>query len=401
MKLAARVRQVTPSLTLAIAATARAMKAKGEDICSFSAGEPDFDTPDHIKAASKLALDQGKTKYGPAAGEPELREAIAARLQQYNHLNYEASNIIVTNGGKQSLYNLMQALIDPGDEVIIPAPYWLSYPEMVKLAEGQPVIVPTTPETGYRLSPQQLLDAITPRTKLLIFNSPSNPTGTVYTEAELSALAKVIVEQDILVVSDEIYDKILYDGTKHISIGSLNADIFQRTIISNGFAKTYAMTGWRVGYLAGDKELIKAIAAIQGHSTSNVCTFAQYGAIAALKGSQDNVEQMLEAFRQRREAILQHVEAIPDLSCPKPNGAFYLFVDVSQTHRYRQLVQADDSDQSKISLRFCEQLIQEEKVAAIPGVAFGDDRCIRLSYASDMVSIHKGMERIARFSAQG
>ena len=401
MKLAARVRQVTPSLTLAIAAAARAMKAKGEDICSFSAGEPDFDTPDHIKAAAKLALDQGKTKYGPAAGEPELRDAIAAKLQQYNHLNYEASNIIVTNGGKQSLYNLMQALIEPGDEVIIPEPYWLSYPEMVKLAQGKPVIVPTTAATGYRLSPQQLLEAITPRTKLLIFNSPSNPTGTVYTEAELTALAKVIVEKDILVVSDEIYDKILYDGTKHISIGSLNADIFQRTIISSGFAKTYAMTGWRVGYMAGDKELIQALATIQGHSTSNVCTFAQYGAIAALKGSQDSVEQMLEAFRQRREVISQQIETIPHLSCPKPNGAFYVFVDVSQTHRYRQLAQAEGSDQSKISLSFCEQLIQEEKVAAIPGVAFGDDRCIRLSYASDMASIHKGMERIARFIAQG
>ena len=401
MKLAARVRQVTPSLTLAIAATARAMKAKGEDVCSFSAGEPDFDTPEHIKAAAKLALDQGKTKYGPVAGEPPLREAIAETLHQYNRLHYEAGNIMVTNGGKQSLYNLMQAIIDPGDEVIIPAPYWLSYPEMVKLAGGTPVIISTTAATGYRLSPQQLLDAITPRTKLLVFNSPSNPTGTAYTKAELTALAKVIVEKDILVVSDEIYDKILYDGIEHISIGSLNPDIFQRTIISGGFAKTYAMTGWRVGYLAGDKELIQAISRIQGHSTSNVCTFAQYGAIAALKGPQESVAQMLDAFCQRRQVILQHVEAIPHLSCPKPNGAFYLFVDVSQTDRYRQLTQETGGENSQISLRFCEQLIQAEKVAAIPGVAFGDDRCIRLSYASDMTSIHKGMERIARFSAQG
>lgn len=384
MKLAARVGQVTPSLTLAITATAKDLKKQGEDVCSFSAGEPDFDTPSHIKEAAKLALDQGKTKYGPAAGEMPLREAIAQKLQRDNHLDYRAENVIVTNGGKHSLFNLMLALIEAGDEVIIPAPYWLSYPEMVKLAGGTPVIVETTADTEYRITPEQLRQAITPRTKLFVLNSPANPTGTVYPPAEIRALAEVVVEKDILVVSDEIYEKILYDGAEHLSIGAVSPEAFRHTIISNGFAKSYSMTGWRVGYIAGAVELIKAMSTIQGHSTSNVCTFAQYGAIAALESSQECVAQMLEAFAERRKVMLEGIKAMPQVSCPTPKGAFYLFVDISQT--------------GMKSLKFCELLLEKEKVAAIPGVAFGDDSCIRLSYATDMASVEKGMERLARFT---
>ena len=383
MKLAARVGQITPSLTLAISAKAKAMKAEGIDVCSFSAGEPDFDTPAHIKEAAKQALDRGKTKYGPAAGEPQLRETIAQKLRNDNNLNYNSDNVIVTNGGKHSLFNLMLALIESGDEVIIPAPYWLSYPEMVKLADGKPIIVTTQAEHDYKITPEQLRQAITPKTKLLVLNSPSNPTGSVYTPDEIRAIAKVVVEADLLVVSDEIYEKILYEDAQHASIGELGADIFERTIVSNGFAKSYAMTGWRVGYIAAPVTVIKAMTTIQSHSTSNVCTFAQYGAIAAINGSQDCVEQMRQAFAKRREIMFEAIEAIPLLSCPKPKGAFYLFVDISQT--------------GMTSLEFCNKLLASQQVAAVPGIAFGADRCIRLSYATDTIAIEKGMERLDKF----
>ncbi|MEH1927869.1 MAG: pyridoxal phosphate-dependent aminotransferase [Nostoc sp.] len=383
MKLAARVSQVTPSLTLAIAAKAKALKAEGIDVCSFSAGEPDFDTPAHIKTAAVKALDEGKTKYGAAAGEPKLREAIAHKLKIDNGLDYKSENVLVSNGGKHSLYNLIVALIDPGDQVIIPAPYWLSYPEMVTLAGGVSVIVPTDATTGYKITPEQLRKAITPKTKLFILNSPSNPTGMVYTPDEIKALAKVIVDADILVVSDEIYEKILYDGAEHISIGSLGKEIFDRTLISNGFAKAYSMTGWRLGYLAGPVEIIKAASTIQGHSTSNVCTFAQYGAIAALQSPQDCVEEMRQAFAKRRQVMLERLNAIPGLSTASPDGAFYLFPDISKT--------------GLKSLEFSDALLEEHQVAVIPGIAFGADDNIRLSYATDMATIEKGMDRLEKF----
>lgn len=383
IKLATRVTKVPPSITLDIAAKAKAMKVQGIDICSLSAGEPDFDTPQHIKEAAKLALDRGKTKYGPAAGEPKLRAAIAKKLQNDNKLDYAPENVIVTNGGKHSLFNLMLALIEAGDEVIIPAPYWLSYPEMVKLAEGTPVIVNTTEANDYKITPEQLRQSITPNTKLFVLNSPSNPTGMVYTPSEIKALAEIIIEHDLWVVSDEIYEKILYDGTEQISIGSLGPEIFKRTIISNGFAKSYSMTGWRIGYLAGPKELIKATSIIQSHSTSNVCTFAQYGAIAALEESQDCVQEMLQAFTQRRTVILDKIRKIPHLTCPTPMGAFYIFVDISQT--------------GMNSLEFSDKLLESQQVAVIPGIAFGADNCIRLSYATDLTTIEKGIDRLSQF----
>ena len=383
MKLASRVNQVTPSLTLAIDSLAKEMKKNGEDVCSFSAGEPDFDTPTHIKAAAKKALDEGKTRYGPAAGELGLRKAIAEKLLRDNQLAYNADNVIVTNGGKQSLYNLIMALIEAGDEVIIPAPYWLSYPEMVTLAGGTSVIVNTSLENQYKITPEQLEAAITPKTKLFVLNSPSNPTGIVYTPEEIAALAKIVVEKDILVVSDEIYEKILYDGAIHRSIASFGPEIFQRSIISNGFAKAFSMTGWRVGYIAGPVEIVKAMTKIQGHSTSNVCTFAQYGAIAALASSQDCIEEMVKAFSERRQYILERVRSLPGLNCPTPNGAFYVFIDISQT--------------GLKSRDFCQKLLETQKVAAIPGIAFGADDCIRLSYATDLKTIEKGFDRIDKF----
>ncbi|MEB3339733.1 pyridoxal phosphate-dependent aminotransferase [Okeania sp.] len=383
MKLATRVDKVPLSLTLAISAKAKAMKAEGIDVCSFSAGEPDFDTPEHIKLAAQKALEANKTKYGPAAGEPKLREAIAHKLSEENGLNYKAENIIVTNGGKHSLFNLMLALIEPGDEVIIPAPYWLSYPEMVKLAGGEPIILNTDRETGYKVTPEQLRQAITDQTKLFVLNSPSNPTGMVYQPAELKALAEVIVEKDILVISDEIYEKIIYDDVQHLSIGALNSNIFKNTIISNGFAKAYSMTGWRIGYLAAPVELINATVKIQSHSTSNVCTFAQYGAIAALESSQDFIEQMRQAFAERREVIYELINNMPGLSCTKPEGAFYMFVNISQIYNS--------------SLDFCQALLAEENVAVIPGIAFGADDHVRISYATDLETIKKGMARLDRF----
>jgi aspartate aminotransferase len=280
----------------------------------------------------------------------------------------------------------MLALLDPGDEVIIPAPFWLSYPEMVTLAGGVSVIVSTTAESGYKITPEQLRNACTPKTKLFILNSPSNPTGMVYSPDEIRALAAVVVEQDILVVSDEIYEKILYNDAQHLSIGQVSEEAFKRTIISNGFAKAYSMTGWRIGYLAGDAELIQAASTIQSHSTSNVCTFAQYGAIAALQSEQDCVAEMLQAFAMRRVAVLDRIRGMSGISCPEPEGAFYVFLNIAKT--------------GMKSLEFCDALLESQQVAAIPGIAFGDDDCIRLSYATDLPTIEKGFDRLEKFLQQ-
>jgi len=385
IQLADRLSQTQPSLSLEIAAKALAMKAAGIDVCSFSAGEPHFDTPNHIKAAAHQALEMGKTKYGPVAGEPHLRAAIAQKLQQENHLDYGPDQVLVTNGGKQSLYNLMQALVNPGDEVIIPAPYWLSYPEMVRLAGGVPIIVPTTAGSNYKLQPEQLRQALTPHTRLLVLNSPSNPTGMVYTRAEMEALAAIVLAEDLLVVSDEIYEKILYDGIQHVSFGSLGQGIQDRTITSNGFAKGYAMTGWRIGYLAGHADIIQGAIKVQSHSTANVCTFAQYGAIAALEGPQVCVEQMRQAFAERRQLVLEGLAAIPGLTCRTPEGAFYVFVNISET--------------SLDSMTFCHELLENWQVAVVPGAVFGMADHIRLSYATDRVTLEKGLDRLGQFLA--
>ncbi|MEO1521917.1 MAG: pyridoxal phosphate-dependent aminotransferase, partial [Cyanobacteria bacterium J06633_2] len=300
-----------------------------------------------------------------------------------NQLAYTPKNIAVTNGGKQSLYNLVMALIEPGDEVIIPAPYWVSYPEMVKLAGGTPVIIQTNSSSGFCITPEQLKAAITPKTKLFVLNSPSNPTGMVYPPDLIRALAEVVVEHDLWVVSDEIYEKILYDGAEHLSIGAVSPEIFERTITSSGFAKAYAMTGWRVGYLAAPEELIKATTAIQGHSTSNVCTFAQYGAIAALESSQSCVADMVTAFAERRAVIIDRINAIPGLSCLAPQGAFYVFVNIGQL--------------GIPSLDFCSQLLSTHHVAMIPGIAFDADDHVRMSYAASLETITAGLDRLQTF----
>ncbi|WP_026097574.1 pyridoxal phosphate-dependent aminotransferase [Baaleninema simplex] len=385
MKISARVGQVPPSMTLAISAKAKAMKAQGIDVCSFSAGEPDFGTPQHVVEAAKRALDEGKTRYGPVAGEPQLRQAIAYKLQTENQLDYAAENVQVTNGGKQSLFNAILALVDPGDEVIVPAPYWVSYPEMVKLAQGVPVIVSTTAQTQFKITPERLKAAISPKTKLFVLNSPSNPTGVVYTPDEIRALAEVVLEAGIWVISDEIYEKILYDGAEHLSIGSVSPQVRDRTITSNGFAKAFSMTGWRVGYLAAPVELIKATSTLQSHSTSNVCTFAQYGAIAALQSPESPgcIEEMRSSFAKRRAYVLDRIHSIPGLSAPTPNGAFYVFVDIASM--------------GLSSLEFCDRLLEEYHVAAVPGIAFGTDTCLRLSYATEMSAIEKGMDRLEKF----
>jgi len=359
------------------------MKREGINVLSFSVGEPDFDTPAHIRAAAEAALEQGKTRYGAVAGEPRLREAIAHKLQKDNALPYQPENIAVTNGGKHSLFNLIMALIDPGDEVIIPAPFWVSYPEMVKLAGGKPVIISTTVESGFKISPEQLQQAITPRTRMLILNSPSNPTGMVYAPAEVRALAAIVAQHDIWVVSDEIYEKILYGGAEHLSIGAVSPELFEKTIVSSGFAKTYAMTGWRIGFLAAPLPIVKAVSTLQGHSTSNVCTFAQYGAIAAYEGSQDCVTEMVNAFTERRKVVLDYVNAIPGFTCPSPNGAFYVFPNIGKL--------------GVKSLDFCDALLEKKQVAAVPGIAFGADDCIRLSYAASLDAIHEGMQRLTDF----
>ena len=385
MQPAQRLRNIQPSLTLAIDAKAKAMKASGIDVCSFSAGEPDFDTPDHIKAAAKTALDQGKTRYTAAAGIPELKQAIAAKLLRDNNVTYKPEQIIVTNGGKHSLYNLMMAILDAGDEVIIPVPFWVSYPEMAKLAEATPVFVITTEETDYKITPEQLEAAITPQTKLFVLNSPSNPTGMVYSPAEIKALAEVLDRHPhVYIVSDEIYEKILYDGATHLSIAAVSQSMYDRTLISSGFAKAYSMTGWRVGYLAGAANIIKAATLIQGHSTSNICTFAQYGAVTALNDSQECVETMRKAFAERRDVMYDLLTSIPKFTCPKPDGAFYLFPSIKAFNMP--------------SLEFCDKLLEEQKVALIPGIAFGLDNCIRLSYATNLETIREGCDRIRQFA---
>lgn len=384
MNLSNRVGLVNPSLTLAIDAKAKALRASGVDVCSFAAGEPDFDTPTHIKEAAKLALDQGKTKYTAAAGIIELKQAIAAKLLRDNQLTYTPDQVIVTNGGKHSLFNLMMALLNTGDEVIIPVPFWVSYPEMVKLADGKPVFVMTDEANGYKITPAQLEAAITPKTKLFVLNSPSNPTGMVYSPEEIKALAEVLLcHEQVLVVSDEIYEKIIYDGAKHFSIGAVSPEMFARTIISSGFAKAYSMTGWRVGYLAASTEIIKAATLIQGHSTSNICTFAQYGAVAALNDSQDCVEEMRLSFAAKREVMYEGLSQIPKLTCLKPDGAFYLLPNISQL--------------GLTSMEFAERLLEEQQVAIIPGIAFGVDVNVRLSYATDIETIKKGCDRISKF----
>lgn len=378
-----RIVSITPSVTLGITSRAKEMAAQGRKICNFAAGEPDFDTPGHIKRAAVKALEAGETKYTPVAGLPALRSAIAEKLSRENSLAYDPAHVVVSNGAKHSLFNILMALCVQGDEVIIPAPYWLSYPEMVKIAGGKPVFVQCREENDFKISHKEFENAITERTKAIIINSPSNPIGVVYTADELKALADVAVRHDVYIISDEIYEKIVYDGFTHVSVGSFSQEIFDRTITVNGFSKAYAMTGWRLGYFVGPFALVKAVSAFQSHSTSGPNTFAQYAAVEALHGSQECVLKMVSAFAERRAYLYERLISINGVTCIKPMGAFYMFPNISRF--------------GIDSVSFAERLLESKGVAVIPGAAFGADRNIRISYACSLGEIKEGMDRFEKF----
>lgn len=370
-------------MTLELSAKAKALRKAGVDVCDFTVGEPDFNTPAHIRDAAKRALDEGKTKYAPAGGLPRLQELIVEKLRVENSLTYSTDEVIVCTGGKQAIYNVLITILSRGDEALIPTPYWVSYPEIVKLARAVPILLPTTESTAFKITPEQLRAAITPQTKVLILNSPSNPSGAIYTRSELAALAEVLVEHGIAILSDEIYEKLLYDNGEHVSIGSLGTAIFNLTLTCNGFSKAYAATGWRFGYAAGPAHVIKAVIDIQSHTTSGATTFAQYGAIAALEGPQDEVERMRAQFELRRNVLYSGLQTLPGLTCTKPGGAFYLFPNISST--------------GLNSMEFARRLLGEYHVALVPGAAFGADANVRFSYATDMGTIEKGLERLRHF----
>ena len=381
--ISSRAASLAPSLTLAISAKAKELRAQGEDVIGFGAGEPDFDTPQHIKDAAAQALADGFTKYTPSSGIPELRQAVADKFQRDYGVEYEPSQIIVNCGGKHSSFNVIYAICEAGDEVIIPAPYWLSYPEMAKLAGAKPVILDTTDETEFKVTPEQLREAITPNTKLFILNSPSNPTGSVYSTDEIKALGDVCVEKGVLIMSDDIYEKLVYDGAKFTSVTTFSEEHLAHTIIVHGLAKAYSMTGWRIGFLAAPTPIAQAITAVQSPSTSNATSFAQKGAVAALNGPQDHLDEWLGEFDERRRYAAGQLNNMPGISCINSKGAFYLFPNMAGT--------------GLKSGEFCERLREEAKVAAVPGIAFGADSNFRISYATSMENVQNGMARLEAF----
>lgn len=384
-ELNSRIASIAPSVTLGITAKAKAMKAEGKKIFSFAAGEPDFDTPENIKKAAAEALARGETKYTASEGALDLRNAIVSKLKKDNNLSYSAKQIVVSNGAKHSLFNVILALCQEGDEVIIPAPFWLSYPEMVNIAGGRPVILTCREEDDYKMTPESLEAAITPKTKALIVNSPSNPIGIVYTEGELRAIADVAVKHGVYVISDEIYEKLVFGGVKHVSIGSFSDDIFKLTVTVNGFSKAYSMTGWRLGYFAAPMDIVDAVNALQSHSTSGPNTFAQFGGLEALTGPQDAVEKMRKAFEERRDYLYKRLVAIDGITCVKPGGAFYVLPNISSF--------------GLDSLTFADKLLESKGVAVVPGVAFGADQTVRMSYACSMDNIKGGVDLIEEFVA--
>ncbi|MEY8756682.1 pyridoxal phosphate-dependent aminotransferase [Peribacillus frigoritolerans] len=388
MKLANRVQSLTPSTTLAITAKAKELKAQGLDIIGLGAGEPDYNTPKHIIDAALLSMNEGQTKYTPSAGLPKLKEAIAAKLKRDQGLDYKPSEIAVGSGAKHSLYTLFQAILDEEDEVIVPIPYWVSYPEQIKLADGKPVYIVGTEENQYKITKEQLEQAITDKTKAVIINSPSNPTGMLYSREELAAIGEVCLAHDILIVSDEIYEKLVYGNAKHTSIAEISPELKKQTIIINGVSKSHSMTGWRIGYAAGDESIIKAMANLASHSTSNPTTTAQYGAIAAYEGTQEPVEEMRQAFEGRLNKIYDKLVQIPGVSCIKPQGAFYLFPNVKRAVELTGYSNVED---------FTTALLEEAQVAVIPGSGFGAPDNIRLSYATSLELLEAAVERIHSF----
>jgi aspartate aminotransferase len=391
IKLASRLDPIKPSITLAVTAKAAKLKADGLDVVSFGAGEPDFDTPTHIKDAARASLDKGVGKYTEVGGILPLRKAIAAELSTVHHTTIEPDQVLVSCGAKHSLYNLFMALIDPGDEVLIPAPYWVSYPDMVMLAGGRPVILETKAEHDFAVTAEQVAAACSPRTRAIVLNNPSNPTGAVYTKAQIEALAKVVVEKDLLVISDDIYRQLVYGDAQYHSIAAVSPEVAKRTILVDGVSKTYAMTGWRIGYTAGPLPLIKAMAKIQGQSTSNPTHIAQIATLAALTGSQDCVGEMRAAFDERRQEIVKLLRAIPGVTCREPKGAFYAFPDVS-AYIGKKSPEGSVLDDD---VQLCDWLVEVGKVAVVPGSGFGAAGFVRLSYACSMENIRKGVGRIA------
>lgn len=389
MILSRKAQTITESATLAISSKAKKMKSEGIDVVDFGVGEPDFDTPEHIKAAAIDAIKKGYTKYTPATGIPQLKQAIADKLQQDNALSYKPSDIVVSNGAKHALFNAFYAILNPGDEVLMPAPCWVSYPELVKLADGVPVMVSADESNAFKTSADVLRKYINGRTKAILINSPNNPTGAVYTEEELKAIADLACEYDLVVVSDEIYEKLIYDDAKHVSIASFNDDIKARTIVINGVSKTYAMTGWRIGYSASNEEIASIIGNVQSQATSNPNSIAQYAALAALQGTQQAVTIMVEEFKKRRDYICQRINGIEGLSCVKPAGAFYVMMNISQ-YTGQKINGCDIMG----SIDFAQMLLDKAHVAVVPGEPFGDDRFVRLSYATSIEQIEKGLARI-------
>jgi aspartate aminotransferase len=381
--IAEKFAHIAPSQTLAITAAAKKMQAEGQDIASFGAGEPDIDTPQHIKDAAIEALQAGKTKYTAVTGIPELKKALAEKLLHDNNIEYSPSQISVNCGAKHSCYNAFLACCDPGDEVIIPAPYWTSYPDMARLVGAEPYIVETKRENKWKFTAEEFEDAISGRTRMLVLNSPNNPTGSVYTKEELEAIVEVAASEDIIILSDEIYEKLIYNGKKHVSTASISEAAKNLTITVNGFSKVYAMTGWRLGYTAAPQEIADAIEIIQGHTTSNATTFAQYGALAALQGPQNTINDMVEEYDMRRQYMLSRLQKIKNIELVEPDGAFYFLVDTTKM--------------GLSSMNLTEKLLSRYQVAAVPGLAFGHDMSVRLSYATSLDVIKKGLDRFEEF----
>jgi len=390
MRLSDRVLMISPSPTMAIDAKAKEMKARGINVVGFGAGEPDFDTPDHIKEAAVAAIWGGMTKYTPVAGTNELKEAICQKFMVDQGLDYKPSQIVVSAGAKHSLYNAIEVLVQAGDEVILPAPYWVSYLEQIKLAGAEAKIVETREDNGFKLTPAELESAINERTKLIILNTPGNPTGAVYSEEELTALGEVIVKYDITIISDEVYEKLIYDGLRHVSIASVSPELKERTVVINGVSKAYAMTGWRIGYAAATVSIASAMADLQSHSTSNPTSIAQAASTAALTGDQKPVSQMVIEYTRRRDYTLERLQSIKGITCARPGGAFYLFPNVKayfgKSFKGKAINNATD---------LAAVLLDETQVAVVPGVAFGNDDCFRLSYAISMDSLKEGLDRIS------
>jgi aspartate aminotransferase len=392
MELSSKAMSISPSSTLAISARANKMRSEGIDVIGFGAGEPDFDTPLNIKEAAIKAINDGFTKYTPASGALELKEAICRKLKKENRLEYSPKNIVVSNGAKHSLVNIFQAICNPGDEVVIPAPYWVSYPEMVKLADAVPVILNTTEKSGFQFSIEELQSVITDKTKAIVINSPNNPTGMIYSEMLLRAVADLAIKKGIYIVSDEIYEKLIYDDFHHISIASFNERIKDLTIIVNGLSKTYSMTGWRIGYTASNERIAKIMSNVQSHATSNPNSIAQKAAVAALDGPQESINVMVEQFIKRRDYMVERINSIKGLSCLKPNGAFYVMMNISQLIGKKLdgiLINGSDD--------FANILLDKAKVALVPGSGFGADTHVRLSYATSMENIIIGLDRIEKF----